>query len=56
MDQELIAKVNESGLKKKFIAEKLDIVPNHLYQCLLGNRRLSTKKQDALRKLLTTVN
>lgn len=56
MDKELIAQVNESGLKKKFIAQKLKIVPNHFYQCLLGNRRLSVKKQDALRKLLTPVN
>jgi len=52
MDQELILKVNQSGLKKKFIAQKLEITPNHLYQSLLGNRRLSSKKQDALRKLL----
>lgn len=46
----------DSGLKKNFIAKKLGIVPNHFYQCLSGNRRLSTKKQDALRKLLTAVN
>lgn len=56
MDQELIEKVNCSGLKKKHIAKVLKIVPNHFYQCMLGNRRLSTKKQDALRKLLATIN
>lgn len=56
MDKELIARVNDSGLKKNFIAGKLKIVPNHFYQCLKGNRQLSTKRQDALRKLLTPVN
>jgi hypothetical protein len=56
MDLELITMVNESGLKKKFIAQKLGIVPNHFYQCLVGNRRLSARKQHALRKLLSTVN
>lgn len=56
MDQQLIDLVNNSGLKKKHLAKILGIVPNHFYQCLLGNRNLSSAKQTALRKLLTPVN
>ena len=53
MESELLELVEKSGYRKNFIAEKLKIVPNHFYQCLKGNRRLSVKKQNALRNFLT---
>ena len=48
--------IEKSGLKKKFIAKSIGIVPNHLYQYLAGNRKLSEKKLNALQELLNTVN
>ncbi len=52
MEKSLIKKVEDSGFKKKALAEKLGIVPNHLYQALKGNRNLSVEKEDALKQLL----
>jgi plasmid maintenance system antidote protein VapI len=48
--------IEKSGLKKKYLAKKIGIVPNHLYQFLAGNRNLSDKKRLQLYLLLKTVN
>jgi plasmid maintenance system antidote protein VapI len=48
--------IEKSGLKKKFVAKSIGIVPNHLYQFLSGNRKLSEKKLKSLEALLNTVN
>lgn len=48
----LIKKIEESGFKKSFLAEKIGVQPNYLYMCIKGTRDLSLDKEKKLRELL----
>lgn len=55
MNQNLKEKVHNSPLKKKYIAEKIGVVPTVLSMCLKGERHLSTHQEEKLKKLLEVV-
>lgn len=52
MEKEVKELISSSGLKKKFLAEKLGITQNYLSMCLHGKRNLSDQKLNRLKELL----
>lgn len=48
----IIKKIEDSGLKKSFLAEKIGVQPNYFYMCMKGIRNLSADKEAKLRELL----
>lgn len=52
METKLKEKINASGFKKTFLAEKVGVTANYFYMCLKGTRNLSTKKLTTLKTLL----
>lgn len=52
MEKTVLNRIHSCGLKKKYLAEQLQISPNYLSMCLSGKRKLSEKKQNELKKLL----
>lgn len=53
---DLKLKINQSGLKQKFIAEKIGITPEHLNQMLNGKITLSEEIRNKINDLLSKVN
>ena len=52
MEKEIISKIQKSGYKQKYLAEKLKITENYLSMCLNGRRNLSERKKDELKKII----
>ena len=52
MEKAVKNRIDSCGIKKKYLAKKLNISPNYLSMCLSGKRKLSEKKQAELKKLL----
>jgi len=48
----LKTKVEDSGFKKSYLAEKIGVKPNYFYMCMKGTRFLSKQKEDLLREIL----
>lgn len=56
MNQELKSQVNNSPLKKKFIAQKIGVHPGTLSMCLKGERHLDADKEEKLKEVLKSVS
>lgn len=52
MESKLNELISNSGLKKKFLAEKIGITQTYLSMCLKGKRNLSKSKLNKLKELL----
>ena len=52
MEKEIISKIQNSGYKKKYLAERLKVSENYLSMCLKGKRNLSEEKKLELTKII----
>lgn len=52
MNNNLKQQVHNSPLKKKYIAEKIGVVPTVLSMCLKGERHLNPVQEEKLKELL----
>lgn len=52
MEKEIISKIQKSGYKKKYLAERLKVSENYLSMCLKGKRNLSEEKKLELTKII----
>lgn len=44
--------IEDSGLKKRYIAEKVGVSRQFLYQCFSGKKKLPEKRKEVLHRLL----
>lgn len=44
--------IEQRGIKKTFIAEKMGISRNFLYLCLSGKKKFTSKRKDELHRIL----
>ena len=56
MNESLKKEIHNSGLKKKYIAEQLNIHPTILSMCIRGDRFLNQEKEKQLKELLEKVS
>lgn len=52
MNKDLKNKINQSPLKKRYIATQIGINPSVLSMCIKGDRFLSPDKEEKLKSLL----
>lgn len=56
MEAKLIKQINESPLKKKFLAKHIDVHQSVLSMCIAGERSLPPDKEEKLKELLKMVS